>query len=1073
MALNYLLSPEFQISVTSGRPDTGGWVETYLAGTRTKYFTSCDFNGTKNPFRVPLDSLGQAIILADVGSSYDVFVYNRYGTLLFSRYNVSPQDGGAISTANITSDDGSITVTQTEHGVDLSVNGHEASVLRATAATLTEDGRFTFTRRQKTGDAVDVGQQGQILAKQGWFHFDVTVRYSWDSVLSNQSVPVTLSTNVGNSVGVIDLSYAHDVTDTLSGEWHSSSDNTEFHVDVSGIPQGMTAEVVDFGIHAINGGGSGSGGSGGSTYTGVDGIIVDNDNDEIKPDFDVLQHKLTEGSNIDITDSVISAEVPTQVSELQNDAGYITSADLPVTDVTVDGTSVVVNGVAEITMPVPPTIPVTDVTVDGSSVVHNGVAEITMPTFTQQNADWDSNSGVTEILHKPDLSIYAQSANLATVATTGLYDDLVNKPTIPAAQVNSDWNSNSGVSQILNKPSLAAVATTGDYNDLSNKPSIPAAQVNADWNANTGIAEILNKPQNLVQDANYVHTDNNFTNADVNKLSGIAAGAEVNVQSNWNETDTTADSYIQNKPQFAAVAMTGSYADLSNTPVIPSVDQQYNASSTNAQSGAAVAEALATISVDEVPPVTSSDDGKVLTADYYQGVGSYSWEDPQNQVPSHTPSDYGKVLTVTSVGGLSWESYGESGSLDPGVLSLGNFIVRLRFGDTTYDPLSQSYASSFDSITRVSDGVFDFVFDTNRKNMRRVFLDEFTDITNNPVDILYIRGWNTDYTGPYMREMFKGCTGLRSIWNMNGLNAIKNPNNDLDYGDTALLSMFQDCTNLQEVHCYDVAGQGTGIIGVGRYCRADSIFSGCTSLRIANVHIVGYGNYEANDGTSASMINGFNECKSLTAPPIITGIWSSLQGCFAYCESLVRFDLTPLRTEHPVQVYGGIGGEPSGLNARSMFYGCYNLKSILPMQIVGPVSNIEYMFTYCPVLETTPIMKLAQGCNAYSAFGQCYTITETPELDYTKIQNAEKMFYQCTNLRRIGQKVQGLATSATTVNDLFRSCSSVVDGTLDCYNALSQSSTIQSHTNTFSGTGAATDFYQGANIPTSWGGTAT
>lgn len=42
--------------------------------------------------------------------------------------------------------------------------------------------------------------------------------------------------------------------------------------------------------------------------------------------------------------------------------------------------------------------------------------------------------------------------------------------------------------------SLAAVATTGDYDDLINTPNIPAAQVNSDWNANSGVAEILNKP---------------------------------------------------------------------------------------------------------------------------------------------------------------------------------------------------------------------------------------------------------------------------------------------------------------------------------------------------------------------------------------------------------------------------------------------------------------------------------------------------------------------------------------------------------------------------------------------------
>lgn len=41
---------------------------------------------------------------------------------------------------------------------------------------------------------------------------------------------------------------------------------------------------------------------------------------------------------------------------------------------------------------------------------------------------------------------------------------------------------------------------------------------------------------------------NDFTNADKSKLDGIQAGAEVNVQSDWNEADSTSDSFIQNKP---------------------------------------------------------------------------------------------------------------------------------------------------------------------------------------------------------------------------------------------------------------------------------------------------------------------------------------------------------------------------------------------------------------------------------------------------------------------------------------------------------------------------------------------
>lgn len=39
--------------------------------------------------------------------------------------------------------------------------------------------------------------------------------------------------------------------------------------------------------------------------------------------------------------------------------------------------------------------------------------------------------------------------------------------------VNADWNATSGDAQILNKPTLATVATSGSYNDLSNKPTIP------------------------------------------------------------------------------------------------------------------------------------------------------------------------------------------------------------------------------------------------------------------------------------------------------------------------------------------------------------------------------------------------------------------------------------------------------------------------------------------------------------------------------------------------------------------------------------------------------------------------
>jgi hypothetical protein len=51
-----------------------------------------------------------------------------------------------------------------------------------------------------------------------------------------------------------------------------------------------------------------------------------------------------------------------------------------------------------------------------------------------------------------------------------------------------------------------------------------------------------------------------MTGADKTKLDGIAAGAEVNVQANWNETSSGSDAFIQNKPTIPA-AYTDSNVD--------------------------------------------------------------------------------------------------------------------------------------------------------------------------------------------------------------------------------------------------------------------------------------------------------------------------------------------------------------------------------------------------------------------------------------------------------------------------------------------------------------------------------
>jgi len=89
----------------------------------------------------------------------------------------------------------------------------------------------------------------------------------------------------------------------------------------------------------------------------------------------------------------------------------------------------------------------------------------------------------------------ANTSDLATVATSGSYNDLSNKPTIPAAQVNSDWNAASGLAQILNKPSVTSSVTSGSaalvtsgavYTEVNNKHKVTKKTVDTtSWTADT------------------------------------------------------------------------------------------------------------------------------------------------------------------------------------------------------------------------------------------------------------------------------------------------------------------------------------------------------------------------------------------------------------------------------------------------------------------------------------------------------------------------------------------------------------------------------------------------------------
>ena len=132
--------------------------------------------------------------------------------------------------------------------------------------------------------------------------------------------------------------------------------------------------------------------------------------------------------------------------------------------------------------------------------VDEKIAEI--PTFDPTNY-YDKSQLYTKTETNGLLSQKANTSSLSAVATSGSYNDLTNKPTIPDVSnyyTKSETYNQTEVNNLLSTKadtsSLSTVATTGDYDDLLNKPTIPAAQIQSDWSQedNTQVDYIKNKP---------------------------------------------------------------------------------------------------------------------------------------------------------------------------------------------------------------------------------------------------------------------------------------------------------------------------------------------------------------------------------------------------------------------------------------------------------------------------------------------------------------------------------------------------------------------------------------------------
>lgn len=206
-----------------------------------------------------------------------------------------------------------------------------------------------------------------------------------------------------------------------------------------------------------------------------------------------------------------------------------------------------------------------DLTNDSDYISSSALVSASTMTFVSwensETATWENDAAIYPSGGGSDIP--SQAGNAGKFLTTDGSD--------------MSWANVTGLSPYTSNPTMNGVASAGSSSnfsrgdhihptDTSRAPlaspaftGIPTAPTPITGAEDTQIATVkyvkdsvptttsqLTNNSNFVSDANYVHTDNNFTTTLKNKLNGIASGAEVNVNADWEAA--SGDAEILNKP---------------------------------------------------------------------------------------------------------------------------------------------------------------------------------------------------------------------------------------------------------------------------------------------------------------------------------------------------------------------------------------------------------------------------------------------------------------------------------------------------------------------------------------------
>lgn len=242
----------------------------------------------------------------------------------------------------------------------------------------------------------------------------------------------------------------------------------------------------------------------------------------------------------------LERDLPLEVTARENaDIALSGRIDTLAGDVNVD----VVTGVAvgDSTSTVDLEVTKTNLSTDASTTT-----TLTMPTASADQAG---------VINAATFNAIANNSTLlnallnGAVAITGL------SATPTQAELTTAWETETGLSELINRASIYDVTNEKIWTYYTNDTTWHEA----DASATVTISTFTNSAEGLIKGSatgdGKVFAENDGTGSvngwdtlagqvgtNTSKLSGIESGAEVNVQADWTETNTSSDAYIKNKP---------------------------------------------------------------------------------------------------------------------------------------------------------------------------------------------------------------------------------------------------------------------------------------------------------------------------------------------------------------------------------------------------------------------------------------------------------------------------------------------------------------------------------------------